>query len=138
MTVLARSLSHMALTSASAACASLAARSNSMVRPTRTPLTPPQPRPCSACSTALPCTSSTPGLRNTWTTAFIRRPAAELFRQPSGRPQRSWLLALMQAPLDHGRHLLHDPQAPGDLRVALDHVAEVAAEAVLVELLVGG
>src|SRR5436305_10148806 len=101
MTVFASSLSHIALTSASAEAASPAARSNSMVLPTRTCSTPAQPSPCSACSTALPCTSSTPGFRNTCTLAFSA--------------------ILVQPPLDHRRHLLHDPQPARHLGIALDH-----------------
>ena len=46
--------------------------------------------------------------------------------QPPGWPQTWWPLALVEAPLDHGRHLLHDPQAPRHLGVAFDDVAEVA------------
>src|SRR5208283_652581 len=103
----------MALTSASAAARSCAARSNSITRPTRTLETPSQPRPCSAFSTTLPCTSSTPGLRNTWTVAFTSVDPA----------------------LNHCRHLLHDAQPPRHLGVALDHCAEVAPEPVFVELL---
>src|SRR5579859_1862306 len=88
-----------------------------ITRPTRTPSTWLQPSPCSAVSTALPWTSSTPGLRKTWTTAFIARS--------------------LDAALDNGGHLLHHAQAPGHFGVALDDVAEVAPEAVLVELLGG-
>ena len=41
----------------------------------------------------------------------------------------------MQSPLNHGRHVLHDAEAAGHLGVALDHIAQIAAEAVLVQLL---
>src|SRR5665213_154774 len=105
----------MAATSASAAAFSVVDRSNSITRPTRTLATPSQPSPCRAFSTALPWTSRTPGLRKTWTVAFT----------PTSR----------HAALNHGGHFLHDPQPPRHLGVAFDDVAEVAAEAVLVELL---
>src|SRR5580692_5765820 len=119
MTVLASSRSHIALTSLSALARSAPASSNSMVLPTRTPATSPKPSPCKAPSMALPWTSSTPGLRKTSTLAFIRNSSLQL------------------AALDHRRHLAHDAQAPRDLGIALDDIAQIAAEAVLVQLFVG-
>src|SRR5207249_4541654 len=101
-----------------------------------------QPRPCSAASTALPCTSSTPGFRNTWTTAFIRLPrrgrgTAKRWRGLAGSAGAAPFVSAtlspihfprggkrdgssVDAPLNHGWHLFHDPQAPRDLGVAFD------------------
>ena len=64
------SLSHMALTSASAPAAvgRGEVELDGLGRPAR-PRPRPMPRPCRACSTALPCTSRSPGFRNTWTLA---------------------------------------------------------------------
>src|SRR5690606_15197738 len=71
MTVLARSFSHIAFTSASAAVLSVAVRSSSITLPWRTASTPWNPSVPSACFTASPCGSRTPSFGMTWTRASI-------------------------------------------------------------------
>src|SRR5262245_9599866 len=104
MTVLARSLSHIAFSAASARDLSLSASSMSKTLPWRTPLTPAKPSEASAPSIALPCGSRTPDLRVTVTRAFIK---AALLDQHRSRALRPLLLD-------------EDAEPPGDLLVRLE------------------
>src|ERR1043166_6475306 len=117
--------------------------------PWRTLATPATPSDLNAPSIALPCGSRTPDLRVTVTRAFIAtvlRSAAP--KSGGGRlapPEHSPGFASTQigSPLHQHRAgalralaLGHDAEALGDFGICLQKPAEVAAEAVLVELLV--
>src|SRR6516164_6515223 len=97
--------------------------------PWRTLATPSTPSDFSAPSMALPCGSRMPDFSVTVTRAFTSIPSA----LPS-----AFASALDQDRARAGRPLvLHqDAQALGHFRVGLQQSAEIAAEAVLVELLV--
>src|SRR5438309_2513957 len=124
MTGLARSCRHISSTRARAAAGSVSASSSSISLPWRTSPTSAKPSPFSALPIALPCGSSTPGLRLIWTRALI---------------------APSRAPLLHQRRCFEvdrppfrqDAEAARHLAVALLDPAEILAEAVLVHLLVG-
>src|SRR5712692_378094 len=121
MTGLASNCRHISSTRARAATGSDSASSSSISLPWRTSPTPPKPRPFSALPIAWPCGSSTPGFRLIWIRAFI---AALLLHHPRRRD-------IARAAIEHypkpARHLL----------IALLDPAEILAEAVLVQLLVG-
>src|SRR6185503_8133874 len=129
--------------------------------PWRTLATPSTPSARSAPSIALPCGSSTPVFRVTVTRAFIsdlsrkggRRREPPRVRPGSDLPKRRECPAQGRAPrnsqpvralaLDQHRPgalralaLGHDAEALGDLGIGLEQAAEIAAEPVLVELLV--
>src|SRR5262249_35811617 len=106
--------------------------------PWRTPATPPMPSDFSAPSMALPCGSRTLGLSVTVMRAFMSVRTA-----PSRRAARARAGARRRSPFHQNRAgsarrlvLAHDAEPLGDFRVGLQEAAEVAAEAVLVELLV--
>src|SRR5262249_44800894 len=114
----------MASTVARAFFGSLSSRSSSITFPWRTSRTPAKPRLCRAWPIAVPCGSSTPDFRVTWTRAFIdfgetgslhRLRALEVARPALGqdaKPARHFLIRLLD-------------------------IAEIAAKAVLVQLFVG-
>src|SRR5215831_15770967 len=122
MTVLAKSLAHIASTLALALARSVSVSSSSMYLPWRTSATPPKPSPSSAWAIARPWGSRTPFLSVIWTFAFMP-PSPSLHRVRAGHVP--------------GAALGHDAQAPSDLLIGFRHLAEVAAEAVLVQLLIG-
>src|SRR6516162_2998469 len=111
----------MASTLALALAPSVSASSSSIYLPWRTSSTPANPSPPSAWAMARPWGSRTPFLRVIWTFAFIS----------------SCLLHRVRAGHVAGAAFGHDAQAPRDLLVGLRHLAEIAAEAVLVQLLIG-
>src|SRR3990170_5015180 len=124
MMVLARSCSHMRSTSARARAGSLSATSTSIYLPWRTLPTEPKPSAWSAPAIALPCGSSTPGFSVMVMRAFMLPSfASVLFRahqhRARARPRR-----VVDMKPESARHLL----------IGLDQAAHVAAEAVLVEL----
>src|SRR5262249_53995513 len=89
MMTLARSLSAAALSAASARAGSTLSSSMSNTLPWRTLATPEMPSDLSAPSIALPCWSSTPGLRVTVTRAFIAKAASLLaYASPEGGGRR--------------------------------------------------
>src|SRR5438874_2606192 len=124
MTGLARSCRHISSTRARAMAGSLSVRSSSISLPCRTSPTPSKPSPFSALPMALPCGSSTPGLRLIWTRAFIAPRPAPLLHQ-------LWCFEVDRPPFRQ------DAEAARHLAVALLDLAEILAEAVLVHLLVG-
>src|SRR5690606_12032623 len=118
--VLASSFSHICRISASALALSLPATSRSNTLPWRTLLTPSKPSDFSAPSIALPCGSSTDGFSVTVTRALI-------LSLHQSRPRiGDRIVALGQ-----------DAEPLGYLAIGLDQSAEIAAEPVLVHLLVG-
>src|SRR5680860_409485 len=122
--VLARSCSHMRSISARARAGSLSATSTSIYLPWRTPSTAPKPSACSAPSMALPCGSSTPGFSVMVIRAFMLRfspcSLSRLHQHgTAARPRRTFHVQAKPA-----RHLL----------VGLDQATHVAAEAILVQL----
>src|SRR5204863_860313 len=88
--------------------------------PWRTLAMPSTPSDFNAPSMALPCGSRIPDFRVTVTRAFMSTSALHQHRT---RTCRAFVLH-------------HDAEALGDFRVGLEQPAEIAAEAVLVELLV--
>src|SRR5947208_5553406 len=88
--------------------------------PWRTLATPSTPRDFKAPSIALPCGSRMPDFSVTKTRAFIGRSSLDQHRTGSSR-----------ALVFH-----HDAQPLGNLGVGLEQTAEIAAETILVELLV--
>src|SRR5688572_14229637 len=96
--------------------------SSSMTLARRTPPTPSKPRLARARWMAWASGSSTPGRNETSTRAFTATP-----------PLLDHLRPLEVARAGLGQ----DAQAPRDLGIGLLHVAEVAPEPVLVQLLVG-
>src|SRR4051812_17674635 len=112
----------MALSAALALPASRSSISTSNTFPCRTPATPAKPRAASAASIALPCGSKTPSFRRTVTRAFNSVYPCRLLDE-----DRAGAL---------GAFLFHqDTEAPGNLLVRLDQAAHVAAEPVLVQLI---
>src|ERR1043166_8612841 len=148
MITLASSLSAASLSAASARAGSAPSISMSNTLPWRTLAMPATPSDLSAPSIALPWGSSTPGLRVTVTRAFIAAAVPFLHLSPEGRGSPRGAAATFLAgrgglPLhEHGARALgalvlaHDAEALGDLGIGFEQSAEVAAEAVLVELLV--
>src|SRR5688572_3081268 len=128
----------MALSSASAFAASVSCNSTSNTLPWRTEPTPPKPRPDSACSIALPCGSSTPFLRVTVTRALIT--LRMLLFEKSVRLAAAAVAGGDQHRAGGARRLVlvHDAEAARHFLVRFDQPAHVAAEAVLVELVLGG
>src|ERR1700721_2282851 len=121
MTGLASSSLHIASTLVRAAALSPSGSSISISFPWRTSPTPVKPSAARALPIALPCGSSTPVLRLTWTRAFMVPPSLH-------RPRA----------FEIGRAAFgEDAEAAGDLLVALGDLLQIRAEAVLVELLVG-
>src|SRR5215831_8963958 len=126
MMTLASSLSAASLSAASARASSTLSISMSNTLPWRTLAMPETPSDLSAPSIALPWGSSTPGLRVTVTRAFIAAAGREKslpLHEHRARSLRTLVLA-------------HDAEALGDLGIGLEQAAEIAAEAVHVELLV--
>src|SRR6185437_600968 len=123
MMVLARSCSHMRSTSTRASSGSFSSTSTSIYLPCRTSPTEPKPSECNAPAIALPCGSSTPGFSVMVIRAFMPPAVLSLFgsyqHRPRARPSRA---VDMQ------------PEPPRDLLIGLDQASHVAAEAVLVEL----
>src|SRR5258707_14270017 len=95
----------------------------SKILPWRTPVTPAKPSDARAPSIALPCGSRTPDLSVTVTRAFLRS-AAGLLHEHRSRTLRPLLLQ-------------EDAEPAGDLLIGLEQPAQVAAETVLVELVLG-
>src|ERR687897_2687308 len=124
MTVLARSFSHIAFTSASAFALSAVSIWRSKTLPWRTWPMPSKPRAPSAPSIALPCGSRTPFFSVTVTRALITVVFSCLFHQ-HGAGAAGRLV------------LVHDAKAARDFLVGLDQAAHVAAEPVLVHLFLG-
>src|SRR6185295_1921153 len=142
----ARSFSAASFSAASALAASPSASSMSNTLPWRTLATPATPSDFSAPSIALPCGSSTPDLRVTVTRAFMAV-ALRSGRNAAGadRPPRSIVARGAQHRLALHQHrasalrpfaLRHDAEPLGDFRIGFEQAAEIAAETVLVELLV--
>src|SRR5215470_1976667 len=122
MTVFAKSLSAASFSAASALALSAPASSMSNTLPWRTLATPSTPSDFSAPSMALPCGSRMPVFRVTVTRAFTSRSSSAL-HQHGTRALRTLVLH-------------QDAEALCDFRVGLEQATEVAAETVLVELLV--
>src|ERR1700690_1925953 len=121
MTGLASSCSHIFSTFSRAAARSLPSISISISLPWRTSPMPVKPKEASALPIALPCGSSTPALRLTWTRAFIDQPSLN-------SPRR----------FEVGRVALGEDAKPTrDLLITLGDLLQILAEAVLVELLAG-
>src|SRR5215472_5544916 len=114
----------MASTLALALARSVSASSSSIYLPWRTSSTPAKPSPPRAWAMARPWGSRTPFLRVIWTFAFMRFPVGALLHR-------------IRAGHVAGAAFGHDAQTPRDLLIGLCHLAEIAAEAVLVQLLVG-
>src|SRR5208283_421757 len=129
MTVLASNLSPAAARVSLAASGSDPSTSISKTLPCRTEAIPLTPSECRAPSIALPCGSSTPVFKVTVTRAFIS--GTILF---SG-----FLKSLHQLGAAGMRFLvfLHDAEAAGDFGISFDEAAEIAAEPVLVQLVIG-
>src|SRR5579883_1513261 len=113
---------------------SFSASTSSMYLPWRTSPTLPKPRPCSACCTALPWGSSTPLLRVMWTFAFN---AVSSDFNPGLWAGIGSLLQSGGAFHVGGPALGQNPQAPRHFLISFLDPAQVAAEAILVHLLVG-
>src|SRR5512134_108837 len=129
MTRLARSCRHIASSVSLARPRSSSARSISMYLPCRTCSTPPKPSAASECCTALPCGSRTPGLSVTCTLAF-----STSIGSVGGRARSLHHLR----PLHVGGAALGKNAEPArDLLVGVRELAEVAAEPLAVEALVG-
>src|SRR6476619_3904484 len=94
--------------------------------PWRTLATPSTPSDFSAPSMALPCGSRMPDFRVTVTRAFT---ILSLEHDLVGKPVPTFP--------EHASALHQDAQPLCDLRIGFQKPAEVAAEAILVELLVG-
>src|SRR5436189_914233 len=121
MTVLAKSVSHMAARASRASSGAASPRSRSKILPWRTEATPSNPRLLSDPVMAWPCGSSTPVLRVTVTRAFIG--SSLLYEAGAGR-QRVVGFHKNAEPLRH-------------FAIGIDEAAEVLAEAVLVHLVAG-
>src|SRR5216684_6010860 len=143
---LAKSFSAASFSAFSARPTSSPSSSMSNTLPWRTLATPAMPSALSAPSIAFPCGSSTPDFKVTVTRArkrHLRVATPTRGESPQGpRSPREVSLCPASA-LDQDRPgalralvLAHDAEALGDFRVGLEQAAEVAAEAVLVELLV--
>src|SRR3954466_12103961 len=138
MTGLARRRSHMALSWASAEARSEAASSTSITLLRRTSRTPSKPMPPSARQIAWASGSKTPGRKETSTLAFTRATLrAPLAEGNMAQPAAPCLLHHLRTLEIAGAGLGQDAQPPRDLGVGFLDVAEVTAEAVFVELLVG-
>src|SRR5215207_7096535 len=118
--VLARSFSHIDLICDLAFSASVSLISSSMYFPCLTFSTPVNPSEPSAPSMALPCGSRTPFFSVILIFAFM----SVGFHQLRLRTLRQLTLA-------------EDAEPSGDVLIGFDEAAEVAAEAILVELVVG-
>src|ERR1700694_1146456 len=152
---LARSFSAASLSALSARPTSSPSSSISNTLPWRTLATPAIPSALSAPSMAFPCGSSTPDFKITVTRA---RNAISVWQHPRGgrkRPGAAWPpVTFLRSRLNPEKHfdrsaldqdrpralralvLAHDAEALGHFGVGLEQAAEVATEAVLVELLV--
>src|SRR5215471_17023073 len=147
MITLARSLSAACFSTASARASSALSISMSNTLPCRTLATPATPSDLSAPSMALPCGSSTPVFRVTVTRAFIAKNLSHRSVTGADWPPRNMVRARPQRrTLALHKHragplrtlaLRHDAEALGDIRIGFEQPAEIAAEAVLVELVVG-
>src|SRR5262245_19477675 len=150
MTVLASSSLQMRSTCSRARASSLPARSTSIYLPCRTSLTPLKPRPASAPSIAFPCGSSTPPLSVILMRAFMIKRCAlnsQLVglapsRMPArcpGQPAPSMRLGAHQhrARSFRARILCQHAKPARHFLVGLEHAAQIAAQAILVEF-VGG
>src|SRR6266508_1852618 len=163
MMVLAKSFSAASLSASSALLASSPSSSMSNTLPCRTLAPPPMPSAFSAPSIALPCGSSTPDFKVTVTRAFMRcisslplqrggmgwgsRPPPDRYAVDlpfkgrfSERVVARSLLRIQRnsSALDQDRPgalmLRHDAEALGHLGIGFEQAAEIAAEAILVEL----
>src|SRR6185369_13550753 len=144
ITVLASSFSAASRSVVSALAASPASSSMSNTLPWRTLAIPATPSDLSAPSIALPCGSSTPFFRVTVTRAFIAVRSSIQSAAGADRPPRNMVRAQSQrAALALHQHRAgalralafgHDSEAFGDLGIGLEQPSEIAAEAVLVEL----
>src|SRR5262245_18468390 len=94
------------------------------------------PSDFSAPSMALPCGSRTLGLSVTVMRAFMSVRTARLPRVRACRARRRSPLHQHRPGSARRLVLAHDAEPLGDFRVGIQEPAEVAAEAVLVELLV--
>src|ERR671929_360216 len=101
---------------------SLSSSSSSMTLPWRTSRTPEKPRLFRAWPMAVPCGSSTPDFKVTWTRAFMGLAAFSLHCLGTFEVSRS----AFRQDAKPTRHFL----------VGLLDIAEIAAEAVLIEFLV--
>src|SRR6185295_9755447 len=149
MTVLASSSLHIRSTSSRALSWSASARSTSIYLPCLTSFTPLKPRPDSACSMAFPCGSSTPPFSVILMRAFMvtllcpqtggryRRffPSLPLAAHRRDRRQSMRLGAHQHRPGPLGARVFRKhPEPPRHFLIRLEHAAQVAAEAILVEL----